>query len=174
MKNRIAAILAVLVSLLVLSFISAPADASTQPPPTVTSCTAEGLAGTVQYGQCATNLSGAGSVTFYHGGAFVTVAQNGAAFWSTNGPLAGSPTRVCANFALSLSRRAAGEQDLVVSYNGGEQVTVKRSIWSGLTKVCAALPAGAVNVWAQLITIATPSAWSRQSISESWFGFTAS
>jgi len=137
----------------------------------VTSCSALGTvsgAGDIAYGTCTTDQNdGDGSVSFSTDGSTMTLAtrtsrgtnEQVAGFWQSSGPIAVAATRICLELnvtALHLKHDGSVEQQLILSLDGVQQdpltwAVTKKGIQPAY---CASVPAGATNVWWQLISLA--------------------
>ncbi len=120
--------------------------------------------GNIQYGECNTDAtSGKGSVRFSHDPLTVSLAadsRNGpeevAAFWESNGPVDVSDGAICVTVrvvTLTLTRGATSEQHLDLSYNFAPHTLVFPTV-RGTSTYCGPIPAGATNVFWQLLTTA--------------------
>jgi hypothetical protein len=174
--RKLVGILTVLSMALVTATVAGTAQAG------VTGCNSVGtVAGYVNYGACSTDQNGGtGSVTWPDtaaegvpsGHGFIVdmkaktqrSAEQVASFWQSNGPLEiTTPNQICAYTNVTqLSLKGGGyvTQQLFLSYNGAEypigsprQITSTTNNSSALS-YCGNVPAGATNVWWQLITIA--------------------
>ena len=128
----------------------------------VTTCAGTGVtADNVVYGTCSTDQNGgAGSIAFSSDGSTVTLAaktQRGAeqmaAFWQSNGPVAAT-TGICVSVhASQLSLRGAGSVYgyLLISSNGATQlVSAQPIVDSSSVDFCWTVPPDASNIWWQL------------------------
>jgi len=134
---------------------------------TVTGCQGIGLiaSNNVQYGTCTTDANGGtGSVVFSNDGFTVALrgrtqkgAEQVASFWESNGPVSAT-SQICVAISVTeLSVKGLGgvQEQLVLSYNGIPQNPLTSSVTAtGELTSCGAVPAGATNVFWQLITIA--------------------
>jgi hypothetical protein len=132
----------------------------------VTNCAGTGVtADNAVYGVCNTDQGGgAGSVDFSSDGLTARLAaktQRGAeqvaAFWQSNGPVAAT-TEICVTVhASQLSLRGAGSLNgyLLISYNGATQAASAHSIVdSSSVDFCWSVPPDATNIWWQLQLVA--------------------
>lgn len=136
-------------------------------PATVTSCQGAGLITSinVQYGVCTTDLNGGtGSIAFSGGGLTVALsARSGlgapemvASEWQSNGAVIVTSEICIAISVTHLSLQGGGEvqEQLHLSYNGAPQAPLTWLVTTtGRKTYCGPVPAGATNVWWQLITI---------------------
>jgi hypothetical protein len=132
----------------------------------VTTCDGIGVtAGNVIYGTCNTDQNGGvGSVGFSSDGLTARLsaktqrgAEQVAAFWQSNGPVAATAEICVGVHASQLTLRGAGSlyASLISSHNGGTQsVGAVRSDNSSSADLCSSLPADATNVWWQLQIVA--------------------
>lgn len=132
----------------------------------VTSCVSKGTlpSGSVLYAECSTDANnGSGKISFSPDGSSVELqaqtVRSGlhqvAASWSSNGPVQVSD-RVCVKVEvrhLFLPGNASAQQQLILSYNGAQQQPLVSPVSMGKREYCATVPAGATNVWWQLITL---------------------
>ena len=132
----------------------------------VTTCQGVGVtASNYQYGRCATDKTGgSGTFSFNADGLTASVdaktmknAYETASYWASNGSV-GSVSSVCISLAvgqLDIKRSGYVQQHLLISYNGSSQLDLVSSVLSTGTQpsYCAFLPAGANNVWWQLVTV---------------------
>ena len=131
----------------------------------VTSCSAIGVtAGNAIYGTCNTDQNGgAGSVGFSSDGMTAMLAaktQRGAeqvaAFWQSNGPVAATEEICVTVHASQLTLRGGGSLYgyLVISSDGGTQSGDVQLIQnSESVAFCSSVPPGATNVWWQLLIV---------------------
>jgi hypothetical protein len=165
-------ILAALVVALVTATVTGAAQAA------VTGCSSVGtVAGSVSYGACITDQNGGtGSLTWPDGipaaqGLTVEMtaktqrgAEQVASFWESNGPIEiTTPNQICVHADVTqLSLKGAGyvTQQLFLSYDGSQypigspQRIMSTTTNSSPFSYCGSVPAGATNVWWQLVTIA--------------------
>lgn len=161
--------------------------AATAAPAAVTSCSGAGVNASmsVQYGTCKTDLSrGTSATSFTTNGLTVNLsasARNGAeqaaAFWSSNGPIAATE-ELCVKWktnSLTLKGRGNIEMVLQISWNGSIQDTLSTGVDTVDSRsLCDPIPSGAANIWWNLETIATaPSKGSQASASTTLIGVTA-
>jgi hypothetical protein len=144
-----------------LLYATAPAQA------TVIGCSGIGViaSNNVQYGTCATDANGGtGSVTFSNDGSTAALsaktkraAEQVASYWQSNGPV-NATSEICVDISVTqVSLRGSGlvQEQLRLSYNGAQQGPITWSVTTtGNKTYCGAIPAGATNVWWQLITLA--------------------
>jgi hypothetical protein len=101
-------------------------------------------------------------VEFSSGGSTVALkakTQRGAdqvgSEWASDGPV-NATSRVCVTISvtqLSLKGLGGVQEELVLSYNGVQQAPLTSSVTATGDKAnCGAVPAGATNVWWQLLT----------------------
>jgi hypothetical protein len=132
----------------------------------VTGCNGTGVtADNVMYGICDTDQNGgAGSVAFSSDGSTARLssrtqrgAQQVAAFWASNGPVAATSEICVTVHASELTLRGAGGVDayLVVSYNGAPQTVTGAAVDSSSSvELCSSVPADATNVFWQVQIVA--------------------
>jgi len=154
----------------VVAIVAASVASSHTASAAVTSCVGLGLvsgATDITYGTCATDQNdGGGSVAFSTDGRSMTLAartrqgtEQVAGFWQTSGPIAVTATRICLDInvtALKLKRDGYVEEQLILSYDGVQHDPLTWSVTTtGIQPAyCASVPAGATNVWWQLISLA--------------------
>jgi hypothetical protein len=151
--------------------IAAASLASSLGSAAVTSCTGLAIvAGSpdISYGTCATDQNdGEGSVTFSHAGRKMRLAaktkqgnEQVAGYWQSNGPITVAATRICLQIVATLKETdGTVEEQLIISHDGIQEAPLTWSVTtSGLQPpYCADVPAGASNVWWQLISLASGS-----------------
>jgi hypothetical protein len=137
----------------------------------VTSCSGLGAvsgAPDITYGTCTTDLNdGEGSVTYSADGRTMTLAtrtkpgtgEQVAGFWQSSGPIGVAATQICLAIDVTTLHLKPGgdvEEQLILSLDGVQQDPVTFSVTKkGVQPAyCASVPAGASNVWWQLISLA--------------------
>jgi hypothetical protein len=169
-------ILAALAVALVTATVTVAAEAA------VTGCNSVGtVAGDVIYGACSTDQNGGtGSLAWPDTAPDGTPAVQGltvnmtaktqrgaeqvASFWESNGPIEiATPNQICAHADVTqLSLKGGGyvTQQLFLSYDGlqypigSPQRITSTTTNSSPFSYCGSVPAGATNVWWQLVTVA--------------------
>jgi len=118
----------------------------------------------MRYGTCVGDLGG-GSIVWSSDGSTVTMKakarptpQDAVSWWDSNGPLAAGTTLVCFDLtvsALTLKKGATAMHLLSISYDNQPRALDSWSVVEGAVSRCATIPAGATNIWAQLLTVVT-------------------
>jgi hypothetical protein len=150
--------------------IAAASAASSLGSAAVTSCTGVGtVAGSpdISYGTCATDQNdGDGSVDFSRDGRTMGLrartregSEQVAGFWQSNGPISVAATRICIAInvtSLKVKGIGAVEEQLILSHDGVQDDPLTWSVTAtGMQPAyCGSVPAGATNVWWQLISLA--------------------
>jgi hypothetical protein len=154
----------------VVAIVAASVASSHTASAAVTTCSGLGTvsgATDITYGTCATDQNdGDGSVAFSTDGRSMTLAtktrqgtEQVAGFWQSSRPTAVTATRICLAInvtALKLKRDSALEEQLNLSYNGAQKDPLTWPVTTtGIQPAyCASVPAGATNVFWQLVSLA--------------------